>query len=358
MRIDKGFSLIELLVSLLIGLLLSVALASMAINYGASRQASISANTADINGSMAAQILTSSLQQAGNGLVSGQNQTCTTLYSSTLSGVSFSPLAIDVTGANSNRLSFSYGTGSGTASMLAAANGVSDVKVGTPVVVPANAYNSVANGNTTRNDADILTGDNILYAYGLTLGACTLLTVANTSVASGNETITTATNSILNPPSYNTTFYVVPIKNLVYKTFFAENGMLKAKDNLTNTVSIIADGVVYLRAQYGEQVGTDSLLWTDQSPASLSALKAVRVSLVIRTSSTEKQSNSANCTSTTNSIVAFSNWTDSSDGTTAVDVSTLQNTAGDALIPDWKCYFYKSYTVVVPLRSLIWGPST
>lgn len=358
MKKCAGFSLVELLVSLIIGLLLSLALGSMAMNYGSSRQNSISANTVDMNVAMADQVLSSSLQMAGNGLVSGQNQTCTKLYSSSLNGVAFNPVTIDTSNANSDRLSFAYGTGNAAVSMLMASAGVSDVTAGSAVSIPTNAYNASVNAGTSRTDADILVGDDVLYAYGLTLGACTLLNVASTSVASGYETIKTSTFSLQNAPNFNTNFYVVPLKKFIYKTFYAENGMLKLKDNLTGNVSIISDGVIYLRAQYGVTLGTDSLVWTDSLPSTLSSLKAVRLSLILRSSAPEKQASSANCTSTTNSVISFSDWTDISDGSTSVDISTLKNSSSSALIPDWQCYFYKSSTVVIPLRSLIWGLSS
>lgn len=349
----NGFSLIELMVALVIGLLISLGAASMATSLGAARQNSVASNTASANGSTSLTTLSSSLAMTGAGLLSNQSSICTTLYASshtnTISGDAFNIVGITA-GTNSYVLKFAYGTGGSAASMLSY-NGT---------LTTLNDDISIANNSSLH------VGDDILLGFSNTAsGACVLRTVSgiinpSAAIATINmaETVNNHNGTFVGTAPSFSDFYIIPLKKFVYQSWYAEDGLLKMKDLVSGTVNIIADGVLYLRAQYGVNTGT-GLVWQDIIPAQISTIKSIRVALVIRSGTHEKQASANDCTTTTTSAIALgTQWVDSDDQPINIDISTLTNTAGTSLLPDWKCYSYKAYTSVTPLRSLMWGSAS
>jgi type IV pilus assembly protein PilW len=348
----RGFTLVELMVALVIGSLLALAAASLAISFDASRKSGMSSNTANANGSTSLSTISASVSMAGAGLISNQSQACLLLYSftptRTNSGTAFDPLSIDHdSNPNSDIINFAYATGGSASSMMK---------------MPA-ALASLNSSVTVGAIDSVAVGDDVFFAYDAGSNyACTLRTVSSmvaglsTNVLNFDATATNHNGDVGATPTYDTTSYLIPLGTLKYQSWYAENGTLKLADLLTGNVGIVADGVVYLRAQYGMDSGT-GVTWQDVAlgqptlnAAQLSALKSLRTALVVRSPDREKQADAANCVTTTNASVSLgSGWNSS------VDVSGLLNTAGTALIPDWRCYHYRVYNTITPLRNFFWA---
>jgi type IV pilus assembly protein PilW len=350
---QQGFSLIEVMLAMVIGLIMSLAAASLAISYDAGRMSNIASNTANANGTTAAETLNTALEMAGAGLISNHSQICTHLYSTTAtntnSGIELDTIKLDVaTDPNSNHVVFAYGSGGSAASMLKVSVSLANPNddIGVPLV------------------GSVKTGDDILLAYSsagsgadCTLRRATAPIAVNGSAGMVNIGLSATAehnHAIAGMPTYAADFYVIPAQVFSYQEWYSENAMLKIMDKVTGTVSIVADGVVFLRAQYGVNSGL-GLTWQDQLPSQLNYLKAIRTGMVIRSGNREKQAIAGNCASTTSSTINFDGWQNAANGSNSVDISALTNTAGTALIPDWQCYFYKTYTTVTPLRSLAWA---
>ncbi|NWB85734.1 PilW family protein [Pseudomonas gingeri] len=350
---QKGFSLIEAMLAMVIGLIMSLAATSLAISYDAGRMSNIASNTANSNGTTAAETINTALEMAGAGLISNYGQICTHLYSTTAtntnSGIELDMIKLDVTtDPNSNHVIFAYGSGGSAASLLKVSVSLANPNddIGVPLV------------------GSVATGDDILLAYSsagsgadCTLRRATAPNAVNGSAGMVNIGLSATAEynqAIAGVPTYAADFYIVPEQVFNYQEWYSESAMLKFKNKITGKVSIVADGVVFLRAQYGVNSGL-GLTWQDQLPSQLNSLKAIRTGIVVRSGNREKQANAANCTSTTNATINFDSWQNAANGSGSVDVSALTNTDSTVLIPDWRCYFYKTYTTVTPLRSLAWA---
>jgi type IV pilus assembly protein PilW len=350
---QKGFSLIEVMLSLVIGLIMSLGVASLAISYDAGRKNNISSNTANANGTTAVETLNTSLQMAGSGLISNYSPICVNLYSTTAtntnSGTELDILKLDTTtDPNSNHVIFAYGSGGSAASMLKVSVSIANTNddIGVPLV-----------GSVTPGSDILLAYSSVGSGTDCTLRRATAPIAVNGSAGMMNIGLS-ATQAYNQPiagvPAYAADFYVIPEQVFNYQEWYSENGMLKFKDRVTGLVNRVAEGVIFLRAQYGVDSGL-GLTWQDQPPSQLNYLKAVRTAMVVRSDSREKQAVAGNCTSTTSPTINFDDWLGVANGSTSVDISALTSTSGTVLIPDWRCYFYKTYTTVTPLRSLAWA---
>ena len=121
------------------------------------------------------------------------------------------------------------------------------------------------------------------------------------------------------------------------------SGNLMLTTTLPTVTSLrIADNIVNLQAVYGKDtVNTPPVrvdTWNATPPASWDRVLAVRIGLVARSANREKPNTAGVCAATTTAP----SW---SGG--AFDLSAD---------PDWQCYRYRVFETTVPLRNLIWKP--
>ena len=142
---------------------------------------------------------------------------------------------------------------------------------------------------------------------------------------------------------------------VVSATYYVYNNRLMRRDNLGNSTTPmeIADGIVQMKVMYGldadnnHQIATSE--WTSVAPTTTAGMKqllAVKVALVARSALKEKADPiSGVCATTT----VYPQWygASSSGGDIALDISAD---------PDWKCYRYKVLQTVVAVRNGAWVP--
>lgn len=141
---------------------------------------------------------------------------------------------------------------------------------------------------------------------------------------------------------------------LTVETFSVNN-----QAQLVSSVNgVIADGIVLLKTEYGDDTDGDGGInnneWSQDPPANVMAVYAVRVAVVARSAQPEKPP--AACVPAVvpcpcNTTTVFPTWIASA--TFPLDLSA--NT-GLAVGDDWKCYRYKAFETTVPLRNVIWRP--
>jgi type IV pilus assembly protein PilW len=149
----------------------------------------------------------------------------------------------------------------------------------------------------------------------------------------------------------------------------ADKGVLQRSDSaaaLTNEA--IADGIVDMQAQYGIAAdgaqtvtawkdATNAAHWDNPAPKAgtagnttnnrLQNIKAVRIALLARSAQYQKPSSGSTCDATnadagTPGTSGWSTW------------ATFDTTKYPA---DWQCYRYRAFEVIVPVRNVIWGNS-
>lgn len=112
---------------------------------------------------------------------------------------------------------------------------------------------------------------------------------------------------------------------------------------LGNVAQPVASGIVQLQAQYGRDTNADGVIdiWSEVAPASSTewaGVIAVRLALVARSAVAERADGNGNCTTTT----AAPTW---AGGT--FDLSARA---------DWRCFRYRVFESTISLRNMIWRP--
>lgn len=142
---------------------------------------------------------------------------------------------------------------------------------------------------------------------------------------------------------------------LTQETIFINNNAQLMSDNgtpadITDDIEV-ADGIVQLKVQYGTDANGNGIVepaeWVATAPANPMTVLAVRLALVARSSQPEGKCNSTSAAST---------WTTTATPTWAGGALDLTGNVGLAAGDDWKCYRYKTFSVTVPMRNVIWRP--
>ncbi len=130
----------------------------------------------------------------------------------------------------------------------------------------------------------------------------------------------------------------------VVGTYSVAGNQLVYQNVLTSTAGTpIVDGIVQLQAQYGRDTNTDGIVDVWQAtPAPATAADwqgviALRMAVVARSVDRERPTVDGPCSSTTTGLT----W--------AGGAITLTD-------PEWQCYRYRVFETKVPIRNLIWLP--
>jgi len=332
-RAQRGFTLIEMLVGLALGLLASLAIFTTVSSFETQRRVTASGADMQQNGLLALYFLEQDLRMAGFGLIDAST-TPGSLPCVKLNGVNIAPVSIADGGAGSDTLTthrLDSDTGGivtgGGAAKLTSAPGVSPITVDTINAIHLNDYLLIpdASRNCTQLQATPLPATTSAAA------TATLINLGQTAVA---------------------------IPALQYRINGTNFNLEHSTDSGT-TWSSVADNIVNLQAQYGiANAGSQSIsCWTDATgsacngsdwanppAADIYRIKAIRVAIVARSSQ-----KTAGITTTANPVA----WTQPTTTPTssAAPVINLSTSVGT----DWGHYRYKVYQTVIPVRNVIWG---
>jgi type IV pilus assembly protein PilW len=212
-------------------------------------------------------------------------------------------------------------------------------------------------------------GDLVLVSQA---GNCTLMQVTTVQGPALKIQHNPGNDGIYNPPAnyqnsngwpaYTTgaslSCFKAPASAALFQRSYAIDSALRQLQRDDNSVTpasvgeVVAPEIVDLQAEYGVTAGGASQTvneWVEATGATWSApdmearkrIKAVRIALVARSTQYEKPGADGECTTTTPDMVAgWSSW---------AKFSTASYPA------DWKCYRYKVFETVVPLRNVLWG---
>ena len=365
---QRGFTLIELLVGLALGLIASLAIFTTITSFETQRRTTGGGADMQQNGLLSLYSIEQDIRTAGFGLIDASTTPgslpCTTINAYNPAGVFRSaPVRITDGGAGNDSLAINQ-LNSDTGGIITGGGGV--VKVNT--TVPAGSVPSSIPLNTNWA---IKANDFILVSQpGL---ACTLLKVSASDHTNPTGGVTVATSSVgattpafpgyaanavvinlgANPPTLATTQYQI---NDRFDLMRSEDGGA--------TWNTIASNIVAVAAQYGVAdagsqpvtcwtnatgnacSGTD---WSNPTTAEVQRIKAIRVAIVARSAQRDNQRNAGGvCTTTTASPTSWVQPVTSpvSSPAPVIDLSTPA---------DWRCYRYKVYQTIIPIRNVIWG---
>ena len=366
-RKATGFSLIEVMVALAIGMATVVIMMQMLSNSEASKRTSGGGSDAQMNGTLALFNLERDIQASGYGInsfnVMGCNVTYTTSTDSTSVTIPLAPTTINpptatvpAGDANTDTLLVVYGNGGGSGE-------------GDPLI-----SNSTAGSYPVSTTSSFNVGDVVMAQAAVRPTPCTLTTDTVTNVPASGANISVnpgvsglAVGSIIfnlgNAPVAHA--YAVRNGNLTMCDYSAYNcGNASYANPVNSTVWVpIANNIVALRAQYGRDnnnlsstmtgvVSTYNQI-TPASAADTSGLSpfcswartlSVRMAIVARSSAYDKTSPTASTPS----------WTGSTANTSTAPTNPTAVTFNLSSVSDWQNYRYKTLETTVPLRNSIW----
>src|SRR5581483_4061088 len=409
-RRDRGFSLVELMIAMLIGLLGMIVIFQVFENAEGVRRTTVSGGDAQQNGALALYSMEHDLRNAGMGIneigllappcniVGYDAARATPNFPPVGNNIVLTPVQI-VPGADArtpDQLNVFYGSQTlvNTTTLIA------------PVAMTATPNYLQVNSTFGFRPGDLL----LLFQPGAAPQNCIFLEVTSISsnqvnhisgaypLANNNAV---SVNSRFNPPSWtglnaglaltfsgnkvvnNSVTRVFDLGNLhdsedfpgtqnprtpVYNGYAVANNSLTVSNQFVvsggaPTVNPIADNIVHMRAEYGLDDGVggtagDGVLDRFLDPVAFNALPAplpwqyimaVRIVVVARSALPEKAGPGTACDGTT----PFPTWSGNTAGARGLDLSAVPTPAGVA----WDCYRYRVFETVVPVRNSIWKSS-
>lgn len=348
LRRKAGFTLVELMVGLAIGMLVVLVVFEVVANFEGQKRTTTEGAGAQENGLYVITTLERDIRMAGWGTSNtpllGCNGTVNTSFKGTpIADFSLMPVRITSNGSAPDTVAVTSGSG-----MLASAS---------------NEVTSAGSGG--NSDLGILSvvgvqKDDLVVVANID-GDCTLGQV--TDIDHVGNIVKRNAGADYNPtPSVRTTWPAEQVGARVYDlgrmvrriySIDSANATLLAKEPSNSQGVSLADNIVSIKAQYGvagagptaqsvENWVNAEGVWAAPGPAEIARIKALRLFVVARSPVREKADQSGACSATPTAPKPF--WTDGD----ALSIDLSAN-------PQWQCYRYKSFQTVIPLRNVIWG---
>lgn len=350
-----GFTLIELMVGLAIGMLATIIIVQVMSVFGAQRRTTSGSADAQTNGNIALNTIVRDAQQAGYPLFPSTNSPleCSSLSFGTLNALSIAPAVItDGTATStvpaSDSITISYGN-----SALG----------GAPAEITAMAGNVASMGTSLGcavNDISLATSGNACVFSRVTAVSAANVTPATVTLQDNPTPVGTGGSLACLGTWTQVTYAVNPATANLERT-------VTINGTSTTTPSVV--GIINMQAQYGISASASSnaiTAWVDATGGTWGAptiadrnrIKAIRIAVVARNDQPELTDVSSACSSTTTAAAApapettgVCAWT----GTTASPAPTIDLSPGNA---NWRRYRYRVFETIIPLRNVIWSKAT
>lgn len=343
-----GFSLIELMVGLVIGLLATLAIVQVFSTFEGQKRSTSGTSDAQTNGSIALMSIQRNVQMAGYGLPIPMAD----IQNSSLKCAAFADYDPDnnaATNNSTNLFPLVIQNGAANASDTITVRYSTTAMGGIPVGIVNAANATAATGLVLSNNIGCNDNDIALISSG---SVCRMTTVVD---ANGNpNTLQNLRINALTPagsPLVNGAKFAC-MGNWQNYTYQIVNNELRL-----NGQPIVSE-VVNMQAQYGVSATADSNQvnqwvnatggWAVPTVANRNRIKAIRVAVVVRNGLLEKEVVSSQCSST---IAANPAGVCAWDGS-VLGAAPLIDLTGTA---DWDRYRYRVFETIVPLRNMLWS---
>ncbi|WP_305822879.1 PilW family protein [Massilia brevitalea] len=382
----RGFSLVELLVSVLIGLLALVFATRLITGAEQNKASALGGSDSMQNGMLAMFSISGDAQQAGFGLNDPVLVGCNTRFHDT-GGYRLAPAArgtttvfplapavIESGGAGPDRITLYAGSSmTGTGTLRVTSNYIGGTRLDVDRI-PSYGFN--------LGDVVVVAPDNIGN------GDCALAQIsadpARVDAPPKQQYVMVAggmgfryNNGALGGANYTAgmarIFNLGPEKSLAFHTWSVNNGFLQLRSTdlagSGGTPQTVADNIVSIKAQYGFDTRTGgaflpedglqvrrwsaTMIDADGSGVAGSAgdyqhIAALRIAVVARSAARERPDANGDCVATAAKPVVFASAVP--EGVTAVPITV--DVGGE----DWGCYRYRVFETIVPLRNAGWRP--
>ena len=363
---QKGFSLVEVLVGLVIGLLAMLAIFQTLAFFESQRRTTGEGADMQQNGLAALYALEQDIRLGGYGLIDNGSMPCFAINAYNPGSVFHSiPIQIVDGGTGSDQLitarldsdTGGVATGGGRAQIESASQ--TSITVDTGRGLKANDYILIS--EPTKFACSLLQVASS-YAYvGTDPTTVALVSVANAAGTAGSATFPAYDGNSASP--FAVVVDIGQSAPFVTSTFSVSSGSLVENDNGAASSTPLVANIVNIQAQYGvAAAGSESIScwtnatgstcgnpssgdWASPNYSDFERIKAIRIAVVAKSDLKEKPTSGTTCNATT---TAPSAWPSVSGQTAPPSIDLSSDT-------DWKCYRYKVYSTIVPLRNVIWG---
>lgn len=358
-RLERGFSLVELMVGVVIAILSSIVIYQVFAVSERDRRTTTGVADAQSNGAIALQMLDRDVKMAGWGIEFSTFAGCNNIYSYLDDGSAtgpvndlLAPVSITEGAGGLDAINIQYYDDPANANYDMAMTKLRGTMLQTSTILDVETTNGcdatdlaiVAQaGNCTLMEISLvdLPALKLYHDPGLGGGTPTYNPPIAYRVANGWPAFTSGATVQCFPKIFRRT----------YRVQGQSLELVQRDAKLAAQTYQVAPQIVALEAQYGvAPAGSQQVnQWVDAtgawaSPlatANIRQIKALRIAMVARSGEYEKPDAAGNCTATTAGMVA--NWS-----TWAVfDTATWAS--------DWQCYRYKVFETIMPLRNIIWS---
>ena len=363
-RSQQGFTLVELMIGVLIGLLATLAVTHVLVNSESQKRTTSSGSDAQVNGALALSTLQRQLQPAGYGFGAVPPVVGCTLTAT------FNGAAITNFPTSLAPVTITNGASGAPDSIRVLASGKTSFSIPLRIVSPG--YTPPGTAVPVASVRGIVQGDVVVVANSITATPSVPCEVFRVTANPGSipqvarADDASSWNAVGKPTAtYGEGAGLFNLGVPVDSTYSIQNNALVVRSlniasDLAGTPSYPAatelyPNIVQLQAFYGKDttVPPDGVLdsWDTVTPttnAEWLQVAAVRLALVARSPQFEKDEvTSANISWDVGSAVAVA-------GSATCGTSRCVTIKLDTL-PDWKHYRYKLFETVVPLRNLLWN---
>jgi type IV pilus assembly protein PilW len=340
-----GFSIVELMVGMVVGLLAMLVIMESFALFEGQKRTTTSGATAVENGLLGNFMIERDMRMAGFGI---NNAGCTTirLYTAGLGLITLSGRAVTITQDTPT-------AGTDQVEVVYSASPFGSIPATVQYAMPtSSAQVRVDNGIGFQQ------GDLVLISESPK--DCSVIQMSQNGQQLGMANLTGPGTQwdlqhnpggvyVFNPPGgmnifpvggYNTGAKASNLGALIYHRYYVQNGNLMVDEMRTSgvgagtfTTQTLVNGIVALRAEYGRDTGADGVLdvFDTTAPASNSQLVAMRIGLLARSGNYEK------------------------DVVSAATVPLWNGGPTVTLASDDQHYRYKAFSTIVPLRNIIWN---
>ncbi len=336
---QRGLSLVELMVGIVISLLVALSAAGSAMMFSASQRAGIGAGGGSLTAGHALGAIKADAALAGLGFFAGTTPLCNTLNLSVGStphrnGAAFGPATITRDGDN-DILDIMY---------------ASTVEAGTSVVTA-----EPSNGTDVQLMAllPVAANQTVLLAPPNGGGLCLVRSVTAVTAATNNSWQTLAFGStgshngatFSSAAQFGRLSRAALIGAVQWNRYRVTNGNLVLERPLAGTTAVLVRNVEAFRVQYGVTSGAAATAldsWTDatggfatMTVANQTRIRALRVGVMVRSSQREKTDDAGNCVATATAPQLFGSAPSTLTGTDT----------------GWRCFRFRTSVAMLPLRN-------
>lgn len=376
---QRGISLIETMVGLTLGMLVTVVILQVWGGFEDQKSRSVSGSSAQESGLLAITQIEQDVRNAGAGVTDSAAFDCANIYSYYgVVGSYVSPVPAYSGGTLAPVKITDGGTGSDTIRTMRATEFLGAI----PATITDTMPSSSSELNISRTYgfcdgpgspvASCTKADVVLVVQG---GNCTVMQVTQVQEAAmklqhnpGGGTATynvhpTVRDDPANPwPVYSTNAKVMKVGQMISHEFTvnASNQLIMTDYSVpgASPVSILASDVVKLKAQYGIAPAASQQVndwvsatggWATLDTTESKQIKAIRVAIVARSSKMEISDIEPASTTCPSGVVNYGPcaWPD-----TAGDPAPVIDLRSDA---NWRRYRYRVYQTIIPIRNVIWA---